>query len=160
VVTAAYVLAGVLMAVGVVGSIVPFVPGTPLILAGAFVYAAVTDFEVLGLGRLVMLAVIAALAWTLEHVTGAVGARRAGGSRYAVIGALAGVAIGLFFPPVGLLVGPLAGAIGGELLRTGNLQHSVRSGLGAFIGTLGGAVAHFALALVMVALFLYWIWRG
>lgn len=159
-VTAAHVLVGVLMIVGLIGSIVPFVPGTPLILAGALIYAFVTDFDVLGLWRLVILAVIAALAWTLQHVAGAVGARRAGGSRHAVIGALAGVAIGLFFPPIGLLVGPLVGAVGGELLRTGNLEHSVRSGLGAFIGTLGGAVAHFALALVMVALFLWWVWRG
>jgi uncharacterized protein YqgC (DUF456 family) len=157
---AAYVLVALLMTVGVIGSIVPFVPGTPLILAGAFVYGVATDFQVIGLWRLVILAIIAALAWTLEHVAGAVGTRRAGGSRYAVVGALAGVAVGLFFPPVGLLVGPMLGAIAGELVRTGHVERSVRSGLGAFIGMLGGAVAHFALAVVMVALFLYWIWRG
>jgi uncharacterized protein len=159
-VTAAYVLVGVLMIVGVIGSIVPVIPGAPLVLVGALIYAFVTDFAVLGPWRLVILAVIAALAWTLGQVAGAVGARRAGGSRHAIIGALAGVAVGLFFPPVGLLIGPLAGAVCGELLRTGNLEHSVRSGVGAFVGVLAGAVAHFALALVMVALFLWWVWRS
>jgi uncharacterized protein len=154
------VVVALLMLSGVIGALVPMIPGTPLILAGAVVYAFATDFTVIGVGRLVVLAVIAALAWGLEHVAGAIGARRSGGSRYAVVGALVGTLVGFFFPPIGLLLGPLAGAIGGELVRTGNLDESLKSGIGAFIGTLAGAVVHFALAVMMVALFVYWAWRG
>lgn len=149
-----------LMLAGLVGSIVPFVPGAPLIFAGALLHAVSTDFRPIGAGRLAILAAIGVLAWALEHVAGMVGARRAGGSRAAVIGAMIGMAVGVIVAPIGLLLGPIIGAIAGELLSGRAPQASVRAGIGAAIGALTGVVAHFALALVMVALFVWWVWRG
>ena len=154
------VVVAILMLAGLVGAIVPFLPGAPLIFAGALLYAIATDFTPIGAGRLTILAVVGVLAWALEHVAGVVGARSAGGSRAAVIGAMLGMIAGVIVAPVGLLLGPIVGAIAGELMAGRAPGPSVRSGLGAALGVLTGVVAHFALALVMIALFVWWVWRG
>jgi hypothetical protein len=159
-VTAVGVVVAVLMLAGVVGAVVPLLPGTPLVFAGALVYAIATDFAPIGAGRLVILALLAIAGWALEHVAGALGARRAGGSRAAVVGALLGALVGLAFAPLGLLLGPLAGAILGELVSGRDPAGSVRTGIGTALGVLGGVVAHFTFALTMVALFVWWVWRG
>jgi len=159
-VTAVGVVVAVLMLAGLVGAVVPLLPGTPLVFAGALVYAVATDFAPVGAGRLVILALLAIAGWALEHVAGALGARRAGGSRAAVVGALLGALVGLAFAPLGLLLGPLAGAILGELISGRDPSGSVRTGIGTALGMLCGVVAHFAFALTMMALFVWWVWRG
>lgn len=158
--TAIDVIVGVLMAVGLVGAVVPFLPGTPLIFLGAIVHAVATDFTTIGPGRLATLAVLALAGWAIEHVAGALGARRAGGSRAAVIGALLGTLVGLAAAPVGLLLGPIVGAILGELVSGRDPTGSVRTGVGTAVGVVVGVAAHVAFALTMVALFAWWVWRG
>ena len=83
-----------------------------------------------------------------------------GGSAWAVVGALVGGVIGMFFGIPGLLLGPPLGAIAGELVKTGEVRASVRSGLAAFVGMVAGAIANFAIALVMIALFVWWTAGG
>jgi uncharacterized protein len=145
------------MAAGLAGSILPFLPGPPLIVAGALVYAFATNWTPIGIGRLIILGVLAVLAYVLSHVAGALGAKRFGGSWWAVVGALVGAVVGVFFGPLGLLFGPVIGAIAGEFLRSGNLEGSTRSGIGALVGLAAGIVANLGLAIVMVALFLWWV---
>jgi uncharacterized protein YqgC (DUF456 family) len=154
------VIVALLMLAGLAGAVVPMLPGTPLVFAGALLYAIASDFTPVGAGRLAILAALGIAGWALEHVAGALGARRAGGSRAAVVGALVGAVVGLAFAPIGLLLGPIAGAIGGELLSGRDPAGSVRTGIGTALGVLGGVVAHFAFALTMVALFVWWVWRG
>jgi uncharacterized protein YqgC (DUF456 family) len=158
--TAIGVVTGVLMAAGLVGAVVPLIPGTPLVFAGAVIYAIATDFTPVGAGRLGILFVLGVAGWAIEHIAGALGARRAGGGRAAVVGAILGTIVGLAFAPLGLLLGPIAGAIGGELLSGRDPAGSVRTGIGTAVGIVLGAVAHFAFALTMVALFVWWVWRG
>jgi uncharacterized protein YqgC (DUF456 family) len=155
--TVVYVVVGVLMALGLAGALLPFLPGTPLILLGALIYAVATDFSPIGWGRLSILAGLAVAGFALGSLGGAVGTRGSGGSGWAVAGALAGVVVGLAFGPLGLVVGPVAGAIAGELLRSGDVRHSVRSGIGTAIGVVAGAVAHLAVAVAMVGLFAWWV---
>jgi uncharacterized protein YqgC (DUF456 family) len=153
------VVVAILMLAGLVGAIVPLLPGAPLIFAGALLYAVSTDFTPVGVGRLAILAAVGVLAWALEHVAGVVGTRRAGGGRAAVIGATLGLFVGVMVAPIGLLLGPILGAIAGELLSGRAPKASVRTGIGAALGVLTGVVAHFALALVMVGLFVWWVWQ-
>ena len=154
------IVVALLMLAGLIGSALPIVPGTPLILAGALLYAYATDFTPIGMGRLIILTLLAVAAMALAHLAAALGVRGAGGSRWAMVGALVGAVLGLAVPPVGLLLGPLLGAIAVELWRTHRLAESVRVGVGAVVGVLAGIVAHVAVAFTMVALFAWWVWRG
>jgi hypothetical protein len=156
---AAYALVVALLAIGLAGSVLPFLPGAPLIFLGVLVYALATNFQPIGAGKLLVLASLAALAHVLEYVAGALGAKF-GGSLWAVAGALLGAVVGLFFGPPGLVVGPVIGAVAGELLKTGKVEQSVKAGVGALVGMVVGLFVRFALAFTMVGLFLWWLWRG
>jgi uncharacterized protein len=158
--SALWLVVGTLLFLGLAGTIVPFLPGTPLIVAGALVYAIVTGWTPVGAGRLVILAALAAVGLVLQHMSGALGARRAGGSRWAVLGAIVGGVVGLFFGVPGLLLGPPLGAIAAEIIRGGDLSASVRAGVATFIGMAAGTVANVAIGVTMVALFLWWAVRG
>jgi len=151
---------GLLMLAGLAGSVLPFLPGPPLIFAGALVYAFTTNWTPIGIGRLAILGVLAVLAYALGHAASALGAKRFGGSWWAVVGALVGAVIGIFFGPVGLLFGPVIGAVGGEFLKSGDLETSTRSGVGALVGMAVGIAANLSVAIIMVTLFLWWALRG
>jgi uncharacterized protein len=160
VLTVVAIVVGLLFAAGLVGSVVPWLPGPPFVLAGAVVWALATDFDTLGWGRLAILAALTALSVVLEFVTTAVGARRYGASRWGMLGAIVGALVGVFFGPVGLVVGCVAGAVGAELIRGSELAASVRSGVGALVGLIAGLVADLVVCVTMIGLFLVWVWRG
>jgi hypothetical protein len=154
---AIWLVVGALLLLGLVGTFVPFLPGTPLIFLGALVHGFATGWTPVGPGRLAILGLLAGLAYLLHYAAGALGARQVGGSAWAVVGALIGGVVGMFFGIPGLLLGPPIGAIAGELVKTGEVRASVRSGLAAFVGMVAGAIANFAIALVMIALFVWWV---
>lgn len=158
--TAAGILVAVLFVTGLVGSVIPWVPGPLLILAGALVWAVATEFATLGAGRLAILAALAALTFVLDFAVTALGARYYGASRWGVVGAIAGAIVGLFFGPLGLIFGGAVGAVVAEVMTGSGLGGGVRSGLGALLGLLAGFVADLVVALTMIGLFLYWAWRG
>jgi uncharacterized protein YqgC (DUF456 family) len=155
-----YALVALLFVVGLVGSVVPALPGVVLILAGTVVHAIATDFDPIGPGRLVILAVLMAVAYGLDYAAGALGVKRFGGSGWAVTGAVVGALVGLFFGVPGLLLGPLVGSLAAEYAYTRQLSTSARAAFGTVVGLLVGAVAKIGLALTMIALFLFWVWRG
>ena len=157
---ATYVLVTALLIAGLAGSLLPFLPGAPLILGAALVHALATDFNPIGAGRLFVLAGLTAFAYALDYIAGAVGAKKFGGSVWAVVGALVGAVVGLFFGPPGLLIGPVVGAVAGELLKSGEFEHSLKAGFGALVGMAVALLARFALAFTMVGLFLWWLWQG
>ena len=94
-----HVVVGLLMLAGLAGSVLPFLPGPPLIFAGALVYAFATSWMAIGIGRLAILGALAVLAYVLGHAASALGAKRFGGSWWAVVGALVGAVIGVFLGP-------------------------------------------------------------
>lgn len=159
-VTVVGVVVAALFLAGLVGSVVPWMPGPLFILAGAVVWAFATDCQTLGWGRLAILAALAVLSFLLDLLAGALGARRYGASRWGVVGAMLGAVVGLFLGPLGVIAGCVVGAVVGELARGADLAGGVRSGLGALVGFLAGLVADLVLAITMIALFLYWVWRG
>jgi uncharacterized protein YqgC (DUF456 family) len=154
------IVVALLFLAGIVGSVVPWMPGPVFVVAGALVWAFATSFETLGAGRLAILGALAALAFVLDLVVGAVGARRYGASPMGMAGAIVGAVVGLFFGALGLIVGCVVGAVDGELLRGADLASGVRSGAGALIGLLAGLAADLLVTLTMIGLFLYWVWWG
>ena len=144
-----------LMAVGLVGTVVPVLPGIPLVFAGVLVYAVATGFAVVGVGHLVLYGALTALAMALDLAANLLGARAFGASRWGVIGAAVGMVVGLLVGgPIGLLLGPLAGAVALEALSGRPLRRALSSGVGALLGFIFGTVVELALALVIVLSFL------
>jgi uncharacterized protein YqgC (DUF456 family) len=156
----AYALVALLLTVGLIGSVVPALPGTILIFAGALLHGAVTGFDPIGPGRLAILGILTALAYGLDYVAGALGVKKFGGSRWAIAGAVVGALVGLFFGLPGLVLGPLLGSLGAEYLYTRQLKTSTQAALGTVVGLLVGAVAKVGIGLAMIGLFMFWVLRG
>ena len=148
-----WIAATLLVALGLVGVVVPGLPGIPLVLAGLVLGAWIDDFAYVGRTTLIWIGLLALLATAAEFAASALGARRAGAHRRAVIGAVLGAIVGVFFSLPGLLIGPLAGAILGEFSVRGNLARAGRVGVATFVGMLLGGVTKLALVLAMISLF-------
>ena len=154
--------AAVVILVGLIGAIVPVLPGIPLIFAGIWLIAGVDGYRHLGLGWLLGIAAVAAVGLVVDLFGGALGAKRVGASPQAVWGALIGPVIGLFFGIPGLLFGPFFGAVLGELSAGNSVLRSAHAGISAWVGLIFGAIIKLVSSLMMVALFGagWWLNRG
>jgi uncharacterized protein YqgC (DUF456 family) len=148
-----YVIAAVLIVVGFAGTILPVLPGVPIVFAGMWLAAWVDHFAHVGTLTLIVLGVLTALALGIDFAAGMHGAKRAGASRYAVIGALLGTLVGVFFSLPGLLLGPFVGALLGELIAGGGLRKAAGAGVGAWLGFVVGAVAKLGICFAMLGIF-------
>ena len=153
-----YALAGILVLAGLVGTVLPALPGLPLVFGGLLLAAWAGGFQEVGIGMIVVLAVLTVFSLAVDFWATALGAKRVGASRLAIIGAMLGTLGGLVLGPVGLLAGPFAGALAGELLHRRSVQHSdvghaARIGFGTWIGILFGVVLKLGLAFTMLGLF-------
>jgi uncharacterized protein YqgC (DUF456 family) len=148
-----YILAAILIAVGFVGTILPALPGVPLVFAGMFVAAWADGFQHVGVWTLIALGVMTLLAVAVDFLAGLAGAKRVGASRLALIGAAVGTLVGIFFGLPGLLLGPFLGALLGELFAGGTLRRATDVGVGAWIGFLVGTVLKLGVCFAMLGIF-------
>lgn len=158
-----YALAALLIVVGLVGTLLPVLPGIPLMFAGMLLAAWADDFRHVGAVLLLVLAGLTLASLALDFWATAHGAGRVGASRLAMLGAAVGTLVGLFFGLPGLLLGPFVGALAGELvwlrsLRVQALGHAAQVGIGTWFGILLGVVLKFALAFAMLGLFAFGWW--
>ncbi len=155
-----YVIAAALLVAGLVGAVVPALPGIPLIFAGIWLAAGVDHYQHLGLWWLLGIAMIGVSGMILDLLAGALGAKRVGASQRAVWGALLGTMIGLFFGLPGLLLGPFLGALVGELATGNSILRSTHVGVGAWVGLIFGTIIKLVASVAMVALFgAGWWWN-
>ena len=149
-----WLIAIVLMAVGLLGTILPLVPGAIIILAAAIVHQLMLPGKSLGWWNIAGLVVLTLLSYALEFGSGYFGAKRFGATRWGTFGAVIGTIVGLFFGFPGLLIGPLLGAVAGELIAGKRLVSAGRAGWGTVLGNLAGIVAKLVIALAMISWFL------
>ena len=152
-ITLLWILCVALIVAGLAGTVLPVLPGTVVVWAGIVLGAWIDDFQRVGTTTLVVVTVLAALAWVLDYVAGLLGARRAGASRQALLGAAIGTVVGLFMGVVGVLFMPLVGAALGEYLARKDQHRAVRVGVATWLGIMLGLLAKVVLAFVMVGLF-------
>jgi len=150
-----WLLAVLTVIAGLAGTIVPALPGVPLVFAGLFIGAWIEGFEVVGWGTLGILAVLTVIAVVVDFVAGAFGTRYMGASVRSFWGATIGAIVGLFFGIPGLLLGPFIGAVLGELSGGANLVGSGRAGVGAWLGIVFATAVKLAIAFLMIGLFLF-----
>jgi uncharacterized protein YqgC (DUF456 family) len=149
-----WVLGIALVAVGLVGVIMPALPGTILIVVGLSLAAWADGFTRVGVWTLVLIGVIGAASYAVDFVAAALGAKRMGASPRAVVGAGLGTLLGLFFGLPGLIFGPLVGAVLGELSAHRDFKRAGKAGMAAWIGFAIGTAVKIALSMSMIAIFL------
>lgn len=153
-----YLLAAVLILVGLAGVVLPVLPGAPLMFVGLLIAAWADGFVHIGMPALITLAVLTVLSLVVDFWATAHGAKRVGASKFAMLGAAAGTLVGLFFAIPGLLFGPFLGALAGELIHRRSLQahdlgHAAKVGFGTWMGLLLGTALKLALAFTMIGVF-------
>jgi len=148
-----YAIAGIIIAAGFVASILPNLPGIPMMFGGMLLAAWAGHFEAIPIWVIVFLALLAAFSIVFDFVAGSYGAKRYGASKAAVWGAFIGTIAGLFFGIPGIILGPFVGAIIGQLASGSRVEHAARVGVGTWIGLLIGTAIKIATAFMMLGIF-------
>ncbi len=142
-----------LILAGIAGTVLPALPGPPLVFGGLLLAAWIDGFQKVGAVTLVVLGALTVAAAVVDFVAGAYGAKRVGASRSALIGASVGTVVGIFFGVPGLVFGPFAGALAGELLARGSVVRAGRVAVGTWIGLALAIAIKLALVGAMIGLF-------
>ena len=142
-----------LIVIGLAGTVLPVLPGAILVFAGIALAAWIDDFTRIRPWLLAVLGVLTAMAWAVDYVAAAAGAKRVGASRLAIIGAVIGTLAGILSGLWGLLFMPLAGAAIGEYLAQRDAYRAGKVGLATWVGLLLGSIAKVAIVLTMVGIF-------
>jgi uncharacterized protein YqgC (DUF456 family) len=149
-----WILVALIVIGGLVGTVLPALPGIPLMFGGLLLAAWITDFEPVGWGTLSVLAVLTVLSVIIDFMAAAFGAKGQGASPRAFWGATVGAVVGLFFGLPGIVLGPFIGAVSVELAAGKGAQQAGRSGYGVWIGLVLGTAAKLAIAFLMLGIFL------
>ena len=147
-------LCAALILVGLAGTVLPALPGTLLVLSGIVLGAWIDDFTRVSWVTVTAVSVLAVLAWVLDYAAGLLGARRAGASKQALIGAAVGTVVGLFMGLVGVLFMPLVGAAMGEYLARKDQRQALNVGVATWLGIMAGLLAKVVLACMMIGIFI------
>jgi len=148
-----WIVALALIVVGLVGVLLPALPGPALVLGGIAIVAGIDGFERIGYWTLAWSAVLTVLAIGVDYAAQALGARQFGGSGWGILGAVCGLVVGLFFAPLGILLGPAFGAALLELIfARKTTEEALRAGFGTFIGFVLGTVVRYAIVFTMLGL--------
>ncbi len=143
------VMGGILILAGILGCLLPVLPGPPLGFAGILLLhiSSIAQFTTT---FLVILGAAVVLVSLFDYLMPILGAKRFGGSKLGVVGCVVGLLLGIFiFPPVGIIVGPFLGAVIGELINGDDLKKAVKSGFGSFLGFVFGTGLKLSVSFVM-----------
>jgi uncharacterized protein YqgC (DUF456 family) len=148
-----WILSVGLMVAGVVGAVMPVMPGAALVLAGTVLGAWIDGFQRVGGWTVGVLVALALLSWVLDYAAGVLGAKKVGASKQALIGAALGTVLGLFLGFVGVLVMPFVGAAAGEYLARRDHRAAARVGVATGLGLVVAMIAKVVIAFVMIGVF-------
>lgn len=154
------IVAVLLVVVGIAGTVLPMLPGVPLVFAGLLLAAWHGGFDQVGILSMVFIGVIACMAWAVDFFASVVTAKKAGASKYALWGAAIGALVGIAGGIVGLIIGPAIGAIIGELITHKNTTKETTTkattvGIAAGLGFVLALAIKIVLVLSMLAVFAY-----
>ncbi len=151
--TTLWIIAVLLILVGVAGVLLPAVPGVPLIFVGMLLAAWINDFQRISVFTVVWLGILASFTIVIDYLAAAMSAKQAGASKKGMIGAAVGTLIGLFTGLWGLLFMPLAGAAVGEYTAHKDMLRAGKIGAATWLGLLIASVMKLAVAFTMIGFF-------
>jgi uncharacterized protein YqgC (DUF456 family) len=144
-----------LFAVGLIGTIVPVLPGTTIILAAAIIHRVMLGAEKsIGWKTIVALVLLTLLSYVFDFLGGYFGTKYFGATKWGAFGAILGAIVGLFFGIIGLFAGPVIGAVAGEFIAGKRMIDAGRAGWGSLLGNIGAMLAKLIIALAMISIFL------
>ena len=157
---AAIIITSLFFLLGIIGTVLPVMPGPAIIWVGMLIYGLMTGFEDLGITFFILQGIAAVMVFAVDYLASAVGTRWYGGSKYAVIGAITGLFLGIltlgFF---GIIIGPFLGAFLGEKIKGMPADKAWRSSIGTLVGLMGGLFVKFFIEAAMIGWFIYAILR-
>jgi uncharacterized protein YqgC (DUF456 family) len=127
----------------------------PLVFGGLLLAAWADDFTRVGAVTLVLLGLLTLASFAIDFAATAMGAKRVGATRLAIVGAALGTLAGVFLGIPGLILGPFVGAVIGELLSHGEMQRATRAGVATWMGLLFGTLTKLALVFTMIGIFVF-----
>jgi len=139
------ILAGILLFLGLLGSILPVLPGTPLSYLGILLLHFTSKVE-FSIEFLVLWAILVIMVQVLDYIIPIWGTKKFGGSKFGVWGSMLGIIVGMFFGPLGIIFGPFIGALIGELLAGKASKEAIKAGFGSFVGFLLGTISKLIVA--------------
>jgi uncharacterized protein len=143
----------ILVVVGLIGVVLPALPGTVLIFAGLLLAAWADGFARVSIPTIVVIGIIGAASYGVDFAAAALGAKKLGASKRAMAGAAIGTVLGLFLGLPGLIIGPFVGAVLGELSVERDWKKAGRAGLAAWIGFAIGTAVKVGIAFAMLGIF-------
>lgn len=146
------IIAILFMLTGIVGCLVPVLPGPPLSYLG-LVIVHFTRFADVSQQLFIILGIIAVAVTVLDYIVPIWGTRHFGGSKYGARGATVGLVIGLFLGPAGIIIGPFLGAFVGELIFKDDVKYALKAGFGSLLGFMTGVGLKLAASLLMTFYF-------
>ncbi|MBO5657912.1 MAG: DUF456 domain-containing protein [Duodenibacillus sp.] len=147
-----------LQAIGVAGTIVPALPGIPMVFGGIWLAAWIGDYEQIGWVALVVCGILTVIGFAVDWVAQTLGAQKAGASKWGIYGSLVGTFAGLFMGIFGILFMPLIGAFVGEYLYQRDLKVARNVGWATWVGMMVGSAVKIAIAFTMIGIMLLSLW--
>lgn len=149
-----WILAVVCIVAGVAGTVLPALPGAPLVFVGLLLAAWADGFQKVGWFPLVLVGLLTLATLAVDLLATSLGAKRVGASWLALAGAAVGTVVGIFLGLPGLILGPFVGAFAGEYLARRNWRQAGKVGFGTWLGLVLGTAAKIALVFTMLGIFL------
>jgi len=147
----------ILFIIGLAGTVIPILPGVPIIWLGTVIFAVFTNFEKVGYWVIAFFTLLALFSIAIDYVANLYGAKKFGAGKWGVIGAFVGMVVGIITAGfIGLIIGPLIGAFVGELISGKEGAKAFKAGIGALVGFLGGVLVKLVIGLIMIGVF---VWR-
>ena len=151
------IIAGILMLIGIIGSIIPGIPGPPVSYAGLWI-AQITERVDFPWHILLIWGIVTVIVTILDYVVPALGTKKFGGTKYGAWGSTIGVFVGMLFGALGIILGPLVGAIIGESFAGKPFRQAVKAGWGSFIGIMCGTLIKLICCGLMLVYLIIYIW--
>ncbi|MGO4269224.1 DUF456 domain-containing protein [Paenibacillus sp. TAF58] len=157
-ITLGWTLVIILFVVGMIGAVYPVLPGVLAIYGAFFIYGWLISFEPFGFGFWLIQSLIVIIIMVADYAVGALGVKKFGGSKAAIIGSTIGLIIGPFvIPAFGLLIGPFLGAVIGEIIIGTSWKKAISAGVGSVLGFFASSAVKIALQLAMIIIFFIWV---